>query len=185
MKPSLPWHRRSLWPRGAAGWGAAGILLLLVALLAEHILVAPESTQRVALEAVAPPAQHPAAEAATPTSAARQLQQFYAVFPRLDALANALGSIDQVAQQTGAQIRSAEYRMDQRPGADKEKLARYRITLRTSGDYAQIRAFLGGSLEQLPYVALDDVQFRRSGEAAGATATLDADVRLSVFLLRE
>jgi hypothetical protein len=174
--------RQSVWPRGVAGLGAAGALLLVLALAAEIALVLPVRAQRDALQAVAPPGPRAATQAALPTAPAVQLQQFYAVFPRLDALSAALGSIDHIALQTGVPLRSAEYRMEQRPGAEAEKLARYRITLRTSGDYAQIRAFLGGTLEQLPYVALDDVQFRRSGEADGA---LDADVRLSVFLRRE
>lgn len=174
--------RQSVWPRGVGGLGSAGVLLLLLALLAEAIFTSPVRAQREALEAVTPHGQRAATEATTPTEPAVQLQQFYAVFPRMDALSTALGGIDRVALQTNLLLRSAEYRMEQRPGAEAEKLARYRITLRTSGDYAQIRAFLGGTLEQLPYVALDDVQFRRSGDAAGA---LDADVRLSVFLRRE
>ncbi len=151
----------------------AGALLLALALAAELALVAPLRTEQAALQGVVPPA--PRAGAAGTQQPATQLAQFHAAFPPLDTLATALGGLDSAARQAGVPLRSAEYRLEQR--AEGSPLLRYRIALRTGGDYAQIRAFLGQLLEQQPFIALDDVQFRRNNDAA-----LEADLRLSVYL---
>jgi hypothetical protein len=161
-----------------SGLAVAGALLLALALAAELALVAPLRAEQAALQAVVPPA--PRADAAGPQKPAAQLAQFNAAFPPLDALADALAGLDSAARQAGVPLRSAEYRLEQRAGADAERLARYRIALRTAGDYAQIRGFLGQLLQAQPFVALDDVQFRRAGDA-----TLEADMRLSVYLRRQ
>ena len=153
---------------------AIGLLLLALAVAAEFTLVAPLRAEQAALAAVVPPA--PRADAAQAAPAA-QLAQFHAAFPPLDALAEALAAMDIAARQAGVPLRAAEYRLEQR--ADDPRLARYRIALRTAGDYAQIRGFLGALLEHNAFVALDDVQFRRT-----ADARLEADLRLSLYLRR-
>lgn len=171
-------------PRRASLPALAGALLLALALAAELALVAPLRVEQAALQQVVPPA--PRAGAAGSERPATQLAQFQAAFPPLDTLATALGGLDSAARQAGVPLRSAEYRLEQRstegsagPSSNPSAspLLRYRIALRTAGDYAQIRAFLGQLLEQQPFIALDDVQFRRSSDAA-----LEADVRLSVYL---
>ncbi len=88
-----------------------------------------------------------------------------------------LGTGSAALAQAAPSPEQAHVHADAAPGP----LLRYRLALRTSGDYAQIRAFLGRTLEQLHFVALDDVQFRRGADAA---APLDADVRLSLYLRR-
>ncbi|CAN7327771.1 hypothetical protein LJR039_001688 [Pseudorhodoferax sp. LjRoot39] len=152
----------------------AGVLLLALAAAAEVGLVAPLRAEQAALAAVVPPA--PRADAAQAAPAA-QLAQFQAAFPPLEALAEALAALDGAAREAGVPLRAAEYRLEQR--ADDPRLARYRIALRTTGDYAQVRGFLGRLLERNTFVALDDVQFRRA-----ADATLEADLRLSLYLRR-
>ncbi|KQP12651.1 hypothetical protein [Pseudorhodoferax sp. Leaf267] len=175
------WLRRSAWPRGAAGLALAGALLAVAALAAEWWLTAPLRAQREALEAVAVPAPRAAATRAALASPATQLQQFHAAFPRMDELPEALASLDAVARRAGVALRSGEYRIEQRADAANGRLTRYRIVLRSAGDYAQIRGFIGVALEQLHFVGLDDVQFRRGADAGSA---LEADVRLSLYLQR-
>ena len=155
----------------------AGVLLMALAVAAELALVAPLRAERAALLAVVPPVPRPGSSG--PRQPDVQLAQFHAAFPPLGALAEALAGLDTAAREAGVPLRSAEYRLEQRAGADAEGLARYRIALRTAGSYTQVRAFLGRLLEQQPFVALDDVQFRRA-----ADTTLEADVRLSVYLRR-
>ena len=174
------WHR-SVWPQGAAGLALAGVLLAVAALAAEAVLTQPLHGQREALQAVGVPPRAMDPVRAAKASPATQLAQFHASFPRLDELADALGELDASARRAGVTLRTGEYRIDQRADAAPGPLLRYRLALRTSGDYAQIRAFLGRTLEQLYFVALDDVQFRRGADAA---APLDADVRLSLYLRR-
>lgn len=157
------------------GWRLAGTLLLALAGAGELALVAPLRAESAALQAVAPAT--PRAGAGTPAGPAAQLAQFQAAFPPQHALAEALAALDAAAQQAGVPLRSAEYRLESRSGG--AGLARYRIALRTAGEYAQIRAFLGRLLQERPYVALDDAQFRRT-----ADATLEAELRLSFYLRR-
>lgn len=152
---------------------AAGLLLLGLALAGELAFVAPLRTEASALQAVAPPVPR-SGQMAGPLA---RLDRFHAGFPALDGLAGALAALDAAARDAGVPLRAAEYRLEQR--ADAGTLARYRIALRTAGDYVQLRAFLGQALERMPYLALDDVQFRRAGEAA-----LEAELRLSLYLRR-
>lgn len=173
--------RRTVWPRGAAGLALAGVLLAVAALVAEAVLTQPLQAQREALQAVAVPPRATDLVRAAKAAPATQLAQFHASFPRLDELASALAELDASARRAGVTLRTGEYRIEQRADAQAGPLLRYRLALRTSGDYAQIRAFLGRTLEQLHFVALDDVQFRRG---ADASAPLDADVRLSLYLRR-
>jgi hypothetical protein len=178
---SLRTVRRLVWPRSAAGLALAGVLLAVVAVAADFLATRPLRLQAEAVQAQAVAAPHVAALPTARVSAATQLQQFHAAFPPLHEMAGALGSVDDVARRAGVDLRSGEYRIEQRADAAGSRLARYRVVLRTSGDYAQIRGFIGAALEQLHYVALDDVQFRRSGHDAAA---LEADVRLSLYLRR-
>lgn len=171
-----PRHRRR--PRLLA---LAGLLLLALALAVELGLSAPLRTEQAALQRVVPPLPRGGLAGAERPDA--RLAQFHAGFPPLDGLAAALAELDATARAAGVPLRAAEYRLEQRAeaGADADAgagpLLRYRIALRTAGDYAQVRDFLGRLLERQPFVALDDVQFRRSGEAA-----LEAELRLSVYL---
>jgi hypothetical protein len=155
----------------------AGALLLVAAAVAELAWVAPLRAEQAALRMAAPPMPRGAPEA--PRAMAAQLAQFHAAFPPLDRLADVLAGMDAAAREAGVPLRSAEYRLEQRAGAEAGRLARYRIALRTAGDYARIRAFLGQLLERQASVALDDVQFRRT-----ADASLEADIRLSLYLRR-
>ena len=173
--------QRTVWPRGAAGLALAGVLLAVAALVADTVLTQPLRAQREALQAVAQPPRAADLARVAKASPAAQLAQFHAAFPRLDELADALRGLDASARRAGVTLRTGEYRIEQRADAESGPLLRYRLALRTSGDYAQIRAFLGRTLEQLHFVALDDVQFRRG---ADASAPLDADVRLSLYLRR-
>lgn len=177
---SARWWTRSLWPRGAAGLALLGGLLAVLALLAECVLTAPVRAQREVLQASVP-VPRVSAQVGAPLAPQTELAQFHAAFPPLDRMAEALTDLDAVARRAGVALRSGEYRIEQRAEAATGGLARYRIVLRTTGDYAQIRAFIGVALEQLHYIALDDVQFRRGGDAPSA---LEADVRLSVYLRR-
>ncbi|HVR52057.1 MAG TPA: hypothetical protein VMS38_20140, partial [Pseudorhodoferax sp.] len=182
MRWSLPLAlRRARRPRLLA---ALGLLLLALALAVELGLSAPLRTEQAALQRVVPPAPRGGLAGAERPDA--RLAQFHAGFPPLDALAAALAELDATARAAGVPLRAAEYRLEQRAeaGADAGagagpgvgSLMRYRIALRTAGDYAPLRDFLGRLVERQPYVALDDVQFRRSGEAA-----LEAELRLSVY----
>lgn len=170
----------SVWPHGAARLAWLGALLAVLALAADFALTSPLRQQRDALQASLP-APRVNAQASASLAPQTQLAQFHASFPPLDEMAGALSSLDAVARRAGVVLRSGEYRIEQRAEAATGPLVRYRIVLRTAGDYAQIRSFIGVALEQLHFIALDDVQFRRGADAA---SPLEADVRMSVYLRR-
>lgn len=152
--------------------------MLAAAWAAERGAVAPLRAGQRAAGAEAARAARTAAGGSDTADA--RLARFREAFPAPDALAGALAGLDEAAGEAGVPLRSAEYRLEERAGdGSAGRLARYRIALRTTGSYAQIRAFLGRLLERHAFVALDDVQFRRA-----ADASLEADVRLSLYLRR-
>lgn len=76
----------------------------------------------------------------------------------------ALGRVDYVAQ-------------PEEPG-----LQRLRVTIPVSGDYAQLRRFVGRLLNQMPHIALDGLQLERPSDQP---EQLNASMRVSVFFRGE
>ncbi len=62
--------------------------------------------------------------------------------------------------------------------AQAPALSRLRVTLTLGGSYAQLRKFVGSTLNGMPNVALDSMQLARSEERPGE---IDATLRLSLF----
>lgn len=112
----------------------------------------------------------------TKVSTAEQLATFYAFFPRPDSSADWLGKIYAAAKAQGIALQSGEYRLERSPD---QRLARYQITLPVTGSYAQLRAFVGAVLTDVPAAALEEISLRRESVSS---PTLEARVRFTLFL---
>jgi len=81
-----------------------------------------------------------------------------------------------LGQAAGVELRSADYRV-QKTGT---RIERYEIKLPVSGNYAQIRAFLGNALAEIPVLSLDEVKFKKE---RADDQSVQADLRLTLHLI--
>jgi Tfp pilus assembly protein PilO len=109
-------------------------------------------------------------------STEQQLRTFHEFFPPVSALPDWLERIYATGRAAGIAIELGEYRLMQEQG---RQLVRYQMTLPLKGTYAQIRRFIAQVLEDVPALALDDIDLKR--QAIHNTA-LEARVRLTLFL---
>jgi Tfp pilus assembly protein PilO len=109
-------------------------------------------------------------------ASAEQLATFYAFFPAPQSSPDWIGKIYRAAKAKGLALRSGEYKLERR---GELKLARYQITLPVTGSYAQIRAFIGAVLSEVPAAALEEVSLRRESVSS---PTLEARIRLTLYL---
>lgn len=106
----------------------------------------------------------------------RQLATFYQTFPKVKGMTDALDKLHDAAMLQGVTLEQGEYHLV-RNGADK--LARYEVVLPIKGDYLHLRKFLSQALADMPYLALDSVEFQR--QKVSDTA-LDVQVKMTMFL---
>lgn len=165
--------------------GISGLLGIALAVFAlafalSALLPARARLHEARLDALSAQAQASKPRQAAPvdSSPAAQLATFYKAFPPQPDAPDWLDKIYALAQSQNLELYHGEYSV----AADsKTDLARYRIVLPLKGSYAQIRSFLGGVLQEVPYLALDDVDFQRPKVGDGQ---IEARVRMSLYLVR-
>lgn len=102
------------------------------------------------------------------------LQIFYDFLPRSDSSPYWISELDRIARDSGVELNSSNYRLTM----EKEsKLVRYEIQLPLRGTYPQIRAFIAGTLQAIPALALTDIIVRRETIQIGRV-----DARLNMYL---
>lgn len=116
--------------------------------------------------------------AAIDTSPAQQLLQFQARFPEAKGITPALAKLHAAARRQGVQIEQAEFRFANEAG---EPLLRYLIVLPVKSDYRALRGFVREAMRELPGLALEEVNLRRSEVKAAA---LDGQLRFVLFVKR-
>ena len=111
--------------------------------------------------------------AATPQ---QQLLAFRQHFPGEQGIAPSLAHLQAAAQRQGLQLNRAEFRFSSEPA---EPLARYAITLPVQADYRALRRFTRDALRDLPGLAMEEVNLRRSDPKS---PLLDAQLRFVLFV---
>jgi hypothetical protein len=107
-----------------------------------------------------------------------RLSRYYKFFADSDSLTDQLAQIHGVAQASGLELKSAEYRLVSQP---EQKLERYQIILPVQGPYTSIREFMARVLAKIPTLALSQVQFQRKliSEMAG-----EAQITFTLYLVK-
>lgn len=82
----------------------------------------------------------------------------------------------QIAEREKLQLVHGEYRAAGEQGKSPLQL---QIMLPVRGSYAQIRSFVTGSLAEIPFLALDEIDFQRS--TAGGPA-IEAKMRFTLYM---
>lgn len=179
---ALRWHaERGLRGVGLPGWaalvlmvGSAVVALGGVAPLhAEADRLGADSAlleQRLAVQA-----QSPAVRVITPQ---QQLAEFVGRFPNEQGMAPALARLQALARQRGVALDEAEFKF---VSDAAEPLARYSITLPLKADYRSLRRTTRDALRELPGLAMEEVNLRRSDPGS---PLLDAQLRFVLFVTK-
>lgn len=180
MPPHLPqrlaWHsRRTLEQLGLPG--VAGLALLAFCAMFYFSAAVPVGKEVHALNSEVTQAEVRRASVPVRPQPGRQLEAFYESFPKVVSAPDALARLHEAAAMQGVTLEQGEYHLV-RSGTDK--LARYEMTLPIKADYLRLRKFLAQTLVDMPYVALDGVEFQRQKIS---DTTLEARVKMTLFLV--
>ena len=160
--------------------GGLGLALLAGALAFYFSAVRPAQEEAAALQwrrtelAKRAGQRAPASAPAAPSAA--QIDRFMGFFPPLESTPDWLRTIYAVAEREQLDLLQGSYRLSE----DRVlSLAQYRITLPVRGSYPQIRRFIGGALDEIPALSLENVVFQREKIGDGA---VEAKIGLTLHL---
>lgn len=172
----LAWHARRLLEQLGLP-GVAGVALLAFCAMFYFSAAVPVGKEVRSLEAETAQADVRRASVPVRQQPDRQLEAFYESFPKVVSAPDALARLHEAAVMQGVTLEQGEYHLV-RSGTDK--LARYEMTLPIKADYMHLRKFLAQTLVDMPYVALDGVEFQRQKIS---DTTLEARVKMTLFLV--
>lgn len=110
------------------------------------------------------------------------ISRFYKQFPTAEALPSALATINKISNQHKLALNSGDYKFSkvkEKNELGDKKLTKYEVILPIKGQYPQIRAFINQVLQQLPALALLDMQLRRENTE---NPTIDARLVFVIFV---
>ena len=166
--------------RGAGWAGAAGGLLLALAVAVDHRAVSDLETRRAALAAERAALRGGDAPArAVPAGLDRQtLQAFYQGFPQRSALPALLAELQVQAETHGIDVDRSDYRVSDEAGAP---LLRVALSLPVRAEYGALYGWLSELIATAPHVALESIALRRADARSGF---VEGELRLLVFVNR-
>ena len=169
------------WLRGIGLPGWVGLALGLACVIAVGALVEPKYTDAQQLDASSDLLAQRAASRAMSTAAAdatpqQQLATFEQRFAGERAIAQSVARLQAAAQRRGFVLDQAEFKLASDPA---EPLARYSILLPVKADYRALRRFTHDALQEMPGLALDEVNLRRSDPKS---PLVEAQLRFVLFL---
>jgi Tfp pilus assembly protein PilO len=181
MKRHL-WNLSRLW-RGAGlpGWTAVALLGVCVAMVLGGIAPQRAETHRLledsaALEQrIAANSAHPAPVQTTPQ---QQLAVFLKRFPSEAEMAGAVGALNAAAKRQGVHLNQAELKFSIEPSG---LLARYSIVLPVKADYRALRGFIREAMRELPGLAMEELNLRRSD---AKSTVLEAQLSFVLFVAK-
>jgi hypothetical protein len=171
------------WLRGIGLPGWVGLVLGLICVVSVWALIEPMHTGARQLDAESDLLAQRAAARAMSTPAAdstpqQQLALFEQRFAGEQAITPTVARLQAAAQQRGFMLDQAEFKLSSETA---EPLARYSILLPIKADYRALRRFSHDALREMPALALDEVNLRRSDPNS---PLLDAQLRFVLFLTK-
>ncbi|MHB1373923.1 MAG: hypothetical protein ACYC5W_01350 [Thauera sp.] len=166
--------------RGAGWAGAAGGLLLALAVAVDQQAASDIETRRAALaaeRAVLLGGETPVR--AAPAGIDRQtLQAFYQGFPPRSELPALLAALQVQAETHGIDVDRSDYRVSEETGAP---LLRVVLSLPVRAEYGALYGWLSELIATAPHVALESLALRRADARSGF---VEGELRLLVFVNR-
>ncbi len=166
--------------RGAGWAGAAGGLLLALAVVVDQQAVSDIEARRAALQAErATLLGGDTPVRAVPTGIDRQtLQAFYQGFPSRSELPALLAALQVQAETHGIDVDRSDYRVSEEAGAP---LLRVALSLPVRAEYGALYGWLSELIATAPHVALESLALRRTDARSGF---VEGELRLLVFVNR-
>lgn len=156
------------------GWqGAAGVMLLAVAGVLHLLVVAPLEGQTSRMQS-----RVDAAHAGQSAGARDEAGKFYHGMPGEQDVTDVMASIYAAADATGVKLKEASFHLEQ----NESHVLGYVMDLPMAGNYASIRLLVSRVLSRNPYMALDQIDFKRD---QASDAELRVNVRFTLFLRRK
>lgn len=166
---------------GLPGWVA--LVLGVACAVGAWGLVEPLHTEAQRLDADSDAlrlraAANPVSTAAIDATPQQQLATFEQRFPGERGIAPSLARLQAAARRQGVVLDQAEFKFVSEPA---ELLARYSIILPVKADYRALRRFTRDALRELPGLAIEEVNLRRSD---AKSALLEAQLRFVLFVTK-
>ncbi len=176
MSVPVPWrvHLRALL-RHIGLSGVLGVLVLLASATFYGGVLRPTERQVEASRFEALATKSHRAKPVALDRESEELQRFQALFPPAEELPDQVEHLFALAHAADLVLAQGQYRMEKRAGG----LMAYQIVLPVRGSYAQIRAFVGSVLSDMPIASVDALRFERKKRAE---TQLDAQVRLTIHV---
>ena len=177
----LRWQLVHVWRSiGVPGWAGVAIASACAGVWWGASMPLRDETRRLdaASTALERRAQQRPVVMAAVASSEQQLQMFANRFPSEKGIAPALVRLHALARQRGVVIEQAEFRY---ASEASEPLARYTIVLPVKADYRAMRRFTGDLLREMPGLALEEVNLRRSD---AKSPVLESQLRLVLFVAK-
>lgn len=174
----LTWHvRRTLEQLGLPGVAGLGLLVFCAMFYVSAVVPVGKEVRLLQAGQVAAQAHARSAAEVKRQDPAAQLDSFYKTFPDVKDAPDALERLHDAAVLQGVELEQGEYHLVRN---ESDKLVRYEIVLPIKGDYMRVRKFLAQALVDMPYVALDGVEFQRQKIS---DTSVDAQVKMTLFLI--
>jgi len=180
----IQWLSSSLLKK-LGSWGILGVLLSVFSIIF-YVSKTPElvtltETAQSRLEALKTQNEmRPEVKIPSQQNILEEINIFYERFPNAVELPKILSEINNLAEKQKLALNSGDYKFNklkQTTSLRQHALTKYEIVLPVQGDYPKIRAFIASTLEDIPAIALSDLEITRE-------STLDANVEAKlVFVL--
>lgn len=158
--------------------GGLGLALLGGAALFFFSAVRPAQQDLAALQRRIERIEHrdSTGRATPPSGAISRMDEFMDFFPYVDSAPRWLKAVYSIAERERLELLQGTYRLSEDPAL---MLSHYRISLPVRGGYPQIRRFIAGVLDEVPFASLETITFQRENASNGA---VEANVTLTLHL---
>lgn len=178
MPPLTPWMH--YFARRAGLLGMIGLAALVAAPVYYLTIIVPQENSIPALrtEYSAASRSTNAAGEVVRTQMTRQerIENFHTFFPQQKHALGWMSILYKAAEKENVHLAHGEYRPAGQPGKHPAQL---QILLPVTGNYGQIRRFISAALAEIPFLALDEIDFQRSTTGG---SSIEAKIRFTMYL---
>lgn len=105
-----------------------------------------------------------------------KIENFHTFFPEQKHALGWMSVLYQAAEKENLHLAHGEYRPAGQPGKQPGQL---QILLPVTGNYGQMRRFINAALAEIPFLALDEIDFQRSSTGG---SSIEAKIRFTMYL---